>query len=498
MREINTERPQKKFDLLTAVIVSAFIGVLFSIAAITLKRFNISTDTTAVTLFYIGLAFAVPAVFYIIYYIVITFIYKTPNDYEEEMKKASLFEKIRSAEPPKLEPDYYEIDKLAPHYNIDEISSKVAKEAMNARIREVEKQLKRPTYEDTITDIYAAEDVYAREVPKNSLDAFFVATAPKKPAPAQVSIPPQRPVSAYATLPAQKSAPAQMSVQAVTDAGGSEIKITPQPPKKRKVTTDEEKQKIQNKKLLFTQENLERYLRIYFVEMISCFLMDRDKYIDYFGIAPYNKITIKPSKIPGVPDEVVYTMTATKPKLYKFATYLVDLERFITHEQLYHNFIASIEAGKSLVRISEQLHKLYRKLYKADFVNNFTNKEDFDNLLILVSNNYILGNNDFRQIFTKVPFEIPNGFTDDNIIRYLSNPTIKERFLENFPNYGDIGFYNIWDAIYICFINSVKGKLTIKQLEYAATTDHKRISKALARADKQLQRELSKAKRSAA
>jgi hypothetical protein len=478
MDEIDTERPRKKFDLLTAVIISAFIGVLFSIAAITLKRLNPAADKTAVTLFYIGLVFAVPAIFYITYYIIMMFTSKTPTDYEEEMQKVSLFERIRDTEPPKLEPEYYEIDKLAPHYNIDEISGKVAKEAMNARIREIEKQLKRPTYEDTMDDIYATEDAYAQEVPK---DAFFAAAAPQKTAAAQVSAAPEKPASVQAA-----------------NGTAAEAKIAPPPKRERKAVTDDEKQKIQNKKLLFTQENLERYLRIYFVETISCFLMDRDKYIDYFGIAPYNKITIKPSKIPGVHDEVIYTMTATKPKLYKFATYLVDLERFITHEQLYHNFIASIEAGKSLVRISEQLHKLYRKLYKTDFVNNFTNKEDFDNLLILVSNNYILGNNDFRHIFTKVPFEIPNGFTEDNIIRYLSNPVIKEKFMENFPNYGDIGFDNVWDAMYICFINSVKGKLTIKQLESAATTDHKRISKALARADKQLQRELTRAKRNAA
>jgi hypothetical protein len=520
--------PKRKFDFLTLVIVFAFVGVLFSLISITFKRFPdlgiakafADIKLSAEVLFFIGLAFAVPAVLYIIFYIGQMLLTKDPtqkvalSQSVKEVKKAPAKLEFEYDDLLKLEPDVAETEetKFAAVTEMiddtvrDDINTKVAKEAIKARIREIEKQLsaeeqtKEPTADN---DIYIVEDEYAREVPKEEV-IYEKVTETVTVMPKKTTEKPPEPEPTPAPQTAGKSTVTEVTeiTAKSTQTTTTEIPapITEQPTRSTKNTKDteqakaERKQKFENKKLLFTQENLEPYLRNYLIETASCFLMDRDKYIDYFGIAPYNKITIKPSKVAGVPDEVVYSMSATKPKLYKFCSYLVDMERFITHEQLYHNFISSMESGKSLVRISEQLHKLYRKLYKGDFVNNLANKEDFDNLLLLVSNNYILGNNDFRSIFTRIPFDIPNGLTEDNIVNYLSNPALREKFTEAFPNYGDIGFDSVFDAIYICFINSIKNKLSTDQIESAVLTDNKRISKILNRKDKLLTKQLSKKK----
>ncbi|MDR1917765.1 MAG: hypothetical protein LBQ05_02140 [Christensenellaceae bacterium] len=684
---------KQKFDISTLVVIFAFVGVLFSVAAITFKRFPdmgitktfANIKLTANAMFFTGLVFAIPAIVYIIYYIIQLLITKAPAAADDDVQEEAETERPLRLETDVIKDELTAADKTDKPSGIDgEIEAKVAREAMNARIREVKKELDQDEEDrkkklnngfDLADDIYAGEDKFAREVPldapfyavgtmpdedgtpepnataKLNVAAIFeqiqpehAATEPKTqpehisvqshtdaphhahttehsnhefmttqepettpeitlqrtttadirtytdsrttnatPEPSTTQIPaavatrtqPERtpatnaatelnaatrthpdtpqishtPAQSHHTqihtyTPTQKKdedgeeimpkhptaehvphtateriytlAPEHATTTAhtpaqshhtptaehvphtvtesrpehTTTAAHTPTQITPPPP--RQETTDQiakpadRKQKIDDKKMLFAPSNLDRYLRNYFVETASCFLMDRDKYIDYFGIAPYNKITIKPSKIPGVPDEVIYSITTTKPRFYKFCTYLIDMERFITHEQLYHNFILSIESGKSLVRISEQLHKLYRKLYKSDFVNNFSHKEDFDNLIVLVSNNYILGNNNFRNIFTRIPFDIPDGLTENNIVNYLANPNIREKFVEAFPNYSDIGFESLWDALYICFINSIKNKLSHEQITSAITTDHKRIAKALAREDKKL------------
>jgi len=128
-------------------------------------------------------------------------------------------------------------------------------------------------------------------------------------------------------------------------------------------------------------------------------------------------------------------------------------------------------------------------------MNNLTNKEDFDNLLILVSNNYLLNGHDFRDTFTRVPFAVPNELNDENIANYLATPAMKEKFEEAFPNYSDIGFDSVWDAIYICFINSIKSKLTNQQLEDAIILHHNRMAKLLARRNKAIEKEDAKKRR---
>lgn len=238
------------------------------------------------------------------------------------------------------------------------------------------------------------------------------------------------------------------------------------------------KQKLQEKKTLLAQDNLERYLRRYFVETAACFLMDRVIYKDKNGIAPYNKFAV--NKDTNLPE---YTMSSTKGKLYKFCTYLVDAERFITHPYLYNDFVTAIEQGASLSRISETLHPLYRKKYKKDFVLNLSHREDWDNVIILVYNHYLLNNDNFKDIFTHVPFEIPFAYNDENIIDYLKDTDLQDRFAEKYSALEEMGVPTFWEALYICFINSVKQKLTIEQMENAIMREYKKIARSLKRID---------------
>ncbi|MDR0384249.1 MAG: hypothetical protein LBH47_02945 [Christensenellaceae bacterium] len=239
--------------------------------------------------------------------------------------------------------------------------------------------------------------------------------------------------------------------------------------------------KADNKKLIFTPKNLQRYINNYFIEIAACFLMNRDEFKDTFGTAPYNKITIKASDTPGQPNSVIYSMVATHNKLYGFAEYLVDMERFITNEELYHNFISLLENGTSLARITEQIHALIKQKFLRIFINNMKNRENIENIIVLSSNNYILDNNNFKTVFNKVPFEIATAFTNENVISYLSNPDLEAKFIETFPNYGEIGLPNVWTAMYVCFINSIKNKLTPQQLEDAILKDAAKVSRALKR-----------------
>lgn len=238
------------------------------------------------------------------------------------------------------------------------------------------------------------------------------------------------------------------------------------------------KQKAQEKKALLSQENLERYLQRYFVETAACFLMDRTIYKDAHGIAPYNKFAENDET--GLPE---YTMSCTKGRMYKFCTYLIDAERFITHQDLYEDFITAVERGVSLSRISETLHPIYRKKHKKDFILNLSNREDWDNIIILVYNNYMLNNDNFKDVFTRVPFEIPVAYNEPNIVDYLKDPDIQDRFSERFNALEEIGIPTFWDALYICFVNSIKQKLTIKHLEDAILRTYKKVARALKRAD---------------
>jgi len=143
------------------------------------------------------------------------------------------------------------------------------------------------------------------------------------------------------------------------------------------------------KKTLLARPNLETLVRKYYVEVAACFLMNRDAYKDEFGLAPYNKI-IQPK--PGC--EVMtaqHVMAKTEDRFWRFAQTLVDVERFMAHPVLFPAYEKFVATDTSLVIISEQLHYMYlQKNTRKDFVKNYTYKEDFENLLILVNNNYIV------------------------------------------------------------------------------------------------------------
>ena len=246
------------------------------------------------------------------------------------------------------------------------------------------------------------------------------------------------------------------------------------------------KQKAQEKKELLSQSNLERYLQRYFIETAACFLMDRTIYKDKHGVAPYNKYA--ENKDTGLFE---YSMARTKGRLYKFCSYLIDTERFITHPALYEEFTTAVEHGVSLARVSETLHPLYRKKYKKDFILNLSNREDWDNVMVLVYNNYILNNDNFKDIFIRVPFEIPVAYNEPNIIDYLKDVDLQDSFNERYSVIEDLGIPTFWDAIYICFINSIKQKLTVEQLENALLREYKTVSRGLKRADRLRRKKVS-------
>ncbi|MBQ7973491.1 MAG: hypothetical protein IJ295_00845 [Clostridia bacterium] len=95
----------------------------------------------------------------------------------------------------------------------------------------------------------------------------------------------------------------------------------------------------------------------------------------------------------------------------------------------------------------------------------------------------MLNNDNFKDVFIRVPFEIPVAFNEQNIIDYLKDTDLQEHFAERFSALDEIGFPTFWDALYICFINSIKQKLTIEQLEDAILRNYKKVARALKRID---------------
>ena len=92
-----------------------------------------------------------------------------------------------------------------------------------------------------------------------------------------------------------------------------------------------------------------------------------------------------------------------------------------------------------------------------------------------------------------MPFEIPFAYNDENIIDYLKDPDLQERFAEKYSALEEMGVPTFWEAIYICFINSIKQKLTIEQLETALLREYKKISRSLKRIDNTRRKTLRKA-----
>jgi hypothetical protein len=149
------------------------------------------------------------------------------------------------------------------------------------------------------------------------------------------------------------------------------------------------KENQQIKRALLGRQNIEVLLNKYFVEVAVCFMMDRDAYKDKFGLAPYNRVVN--SKTGG---EATHIMATTEDRFWRFSEALVDVERFLEHKTLFPAFEKFFATNTPLVLISEKLYYMYlQKNTRKDFVKNYTYKEDFENLLVLVKNNLLLRDN---------------------------------------------------------------------------------------------------------
>ena len=327
-----------------------------------------------------------------------------------------------------------------------------------------------PTYDETAVQTATQGELFRQRELQSHFDNDWNDTS-YQPEPEPVPVPQPTP------QPVPQAAPAMSNL---ANQAETVIRITT-------ANTEAKKRRAAEKKAMLEQSNLEKYLQRYFIETAACFVLNRNIYKDKCGIAPYNMFT--KNKVTELPE---YTMTATKGRLYKFCTYLLDAEKFITHPDLYRDFTTAVEQGVPLARVSETLHPLYRKNYKKDFILNLSNREDWDNVMILVYNNYLLNNDNFKDVFTRVPFEIPVAYNELNITDYLADPDVQDRFIDRYPALAEMGFPTPWEAIFICFVNTVKQKLTTEQLEAAILKDYKKIARALVRRDKMRQKELKK------
>jgi len=233
------------------------------------------------------------------------------------------------------------------------------------------------------------------------------------------------------------------------------------------------------KRRLLSHQNISDHIEKYFIETAACFLMDRDKYKDRFGLSPYNRVVV--TKREGKPDEVKHVMMATPDKLYKFCEILVDTDRFVSHKSLYPMFMDLTKEGTSLVRISEKLHLMYLQFYKKDFVKDYRYKEDFENLLVTVSHRHVVKGYDFSQVFKAFPFRPSEEFTEDDIVDYLKNPDLQHAFNTYFPNFGDLGFESMYQALVIAFIGHLKHDLDVEILIQIITKDANKLAKRLVR-----------------
>jgi len=235
------------------------------------------------------------------------------------------------------------------------------------------------------------------------------------------------------------------------------------------------------KKALLSKPNVEKHIEKYFVETAACFLMDRDAYKDRFGLSPYNRVIV--TKHEDKHDEVKHVMMATGDKLYKFCEILIDASRFLEHKSLYPMFVELTKEGTSLVRISEKLHLMYLQFYKKDFVKDYRYKEDFENLLVLVSHKHIVKGYDFNQVFNAFPFNpASENFGEADIIEYLKNPELQKAFEEYFPNYADLGFETLHQALVVTFMNSIKDNLDVDTLVGFIVKDANKLATKLAKA----------------
>ena len=231
---------------------------------------------------------------------------------------------------------------------------------------------------------------------------------------------------------------------------------------------------------ILSRENIDRHINKYFVEISACFLMDREAYKDRFGISPYNRIIVNES---GETTRVRHVMTNTQDKIYRFAETLIDVETFMRHPYLFRMYIDLVGEGTSLVRISEKLHLKYLQDHRKDFVKDYRYKEDFENLLVLASHHYVLSGMNFADMFGAPPFD-PNTATDNEIAAYLDNDQIKHTFTEYFPNYADLGFEDMYQALAISFFAAQKDWFTPERLVGVILKEGERVARELRRLNK--------------
>jgi len=248
-----------------------------------------------------------------------------------------------------------------------------------------------------------------------------------------------------------------------------------------------QKRQLKNAELkaMFNRENVAKYIKKYLVETSACFLMDRNLYKDRFGLGPYNRIIVEEGDGKQKKEKVTHLMACTEDKLYKFGEILIDLDRFFKHKELFPAFVDLVNEGTSLVRISEKLHLLYTQFHKKDFVKDLRYKEDFDNILVLASNHFVVRHLNFKVLFANVPFNPTLGLTEDEaMIEALCDPHLQATFLEYFPNFSDLGFKDKYQAIAACFVAAKKDVLSQDQIAQIILKDAAKLGKILLRESK--------------
>ena len=233
------------------------------------------------------------------------------------------------------------------------------------------------------------------------------------------------------------------------------------------------------KREILSRENIDAQIKKHYVEFAACFLMDRESYKDRFGLSPYNRIIVNDNAASSR-DRVQHVMTNTRDKLYKFAEKLIDVDVFLAHPKLFPMYESLVNEGTSLVRISEKLHLMYLQNHRKDFVRDYRYKEDFENLLVLVSNHYVLSGMDFSTIFQNMPFD-PMAVNEQEIATYLDNDKLVAEFEEYFPNYADLGFEDRYQAMAVAFYAGQKEYLTPEKLVNAILKEAEKVAKELRR-----------------
>lgn len=232
---------------------------------------------------------------------------------------------------------------------------------------------------------------------------------------------------------------------------------------------------------LLSRPNIEKLIHKYFAEVAVCFFMDREDFKRKYGIAPYNRVVMQPSAKEGGEPTPKYLMTNTEDRLYRFSEVLVDVERFFMHPQLYAMYTELVNRRTPLVLISERLHHMYLQYHKKDFVRDYRHKPNFDNLLIVVSNHFTLRAVNFKEIFPPpYPFDIAN-FDDDLIVEFLSDANRQKAFETAFPHYAQMGFEDLYQALYVGFIVAIKDRLQPVDVLSAILKDTTRIAKLMSK-----------------